>query len=122
MQNAYPGEVYINGEWRPREQAVVSVFDRGFLFGDGIYEVIPAYDNKLFTLAEHLRRMQDGLEAIGIAFDAAALADVARQAVARASFPNGEGCVYLQVTRGVAPRAHRFPPSAAPTVVACTTR
>lgn len=118
MKNAYPSEVYINGTWRPHEQALVSVFDRGFLFGDGIYEVVPVYRNSLFTLAEHLQRMQNGLDEIGISFDASALADVARQAVARAGFPDGEGCVYFQVTRGVAPRAHRFPAAATPTVMA----
>lgn len=118
MKNAYPTEVYINGAWRQSEQAMISVFDRGFLFGDGIYEVVSVYANKLFALTEHLQRMQDGLGEIGISFDAAALADVAREAVARTNLPAGEGCVYLQVTRGVAPRAHRFPSSATPTAMA----
>ncbi len=120
MKNGFPSEVYINDTWRPHQQAMVSVFDRGFLLGDGIYEVISVYDNKLFALAEHLQRMQDGLNETGIAFDAFALADVARQAVARTSLPAGDGCVYLQVTRGVAPRAHRFPAAATPTVIAYT--
>lgn len=118
MRNSFPGEVYINGTWRPHEQAAISVFDRGFLFGDGIYEVISVYDNQLFALTGHLQRMQGGLDEIGIVFDADTLADVARQAVARAVLPAGEGCVYLQVTRGVAPRAHRFPATATPTVIA----
>lgn len=118
MKNAFPNEVYINGEWRPQEQALVSVFDRGFLFGDGIYEVVPVYENKPFTLEAHLQRMQDGLDAIGISFEADALAAVVWQAVEKAGFPAGEGCVYAQVTRGVAPRAHRFPAPAAPTVFA----
>ncbi len=118
MKSTFPKEVYINGTWKPHSEAFVSVFDRGFLFGDGIYEVIPVYDNKPFTLDEHVRRMQEGLTAIGVSFDVSTLAEVVWQAVEKAGFPEGEGCVYLQVTRGVAPRAHRFPSAVEPTVIA----
>lgn len=58
--------VYLNGEYMPMEQAKISPMDRGFLFGDGIYEVVPAYDGKLVGFAPHMERMQDGLDAVEI--------------------------------------------------------
>lgn len=118
MKNSFPAEIYLNGIWTPQNHARVSVFDRGFLFGDGIYEVIPVYGNKAFTQNEHLLRMQEGLEAIGLSFDTSVFAEVILQAISRAKFAGGEGAVYLQVTRGMAPRAHRFPASITPTVIA----
>lgn len=118
MKNTFPHEVHINGSWVPHHQAQVSVFDRGLLFGDGIYEVIPVYANKPFTLDEHLSRMGEGLEAIGIMFDTTELVNVVLQAISRARFQAGEGAVYIQITRGVAPRTHRFPAHSEPTVIA----
>ena len=58
--------VYLNGNYIPMNEARISPMDRGFLFGDGIYEVVPSYDGKLVGLAPHLKRMQDGLDAIQI--------------------------------------------------------
>lgn len=117
MKKSYPKEVYLNGRWQPHDQAFVSVFDRGFLFGDGIYEVVPVYGNKAFTLAEHLDRMALGLRTVGIAYDTEGLASTVNEAIAKAGFPNGEGAVYIQVTRGVAPRSHNFPEDTVPTVL-----
>lgn len=115
MKKTYPNEVFLNGQWLAQEQATVSVFDRGFMLGDGIYEVIPYYQRKLFTLDEHIARLQYGLDQVGIAYDASMLKYPAAVALDRAGYD--EGAVYIQVTRGVAPRTHHFPAGAVPTVL-----
>jgi len=102
--------VYLNGELVPKERAMVSVDDRGFLFGDGIYEVTPAYGGIFFRLARHLDRMRRGLAALEIDFEPSPLADVHRQLlVANGLEDEPISIVYVQITRGVAPRAHAFP-------------
>jgi len=111
----YPDTVWLNGRWLPGAQASVSVFDRGFLFGDGIYEVIPFYNHRLFTFEEHIHRLQQGLNEVGIPFTAATLNEHVLEAVDRAG--SADGIVYIQVTRGRAPRAHRFPATVDPTVL-----
>ena len=58
--------VYLNGKFIPKEKAFISVMDRGFLFGDGVYEVFPVYNNNIIGLKPHLNRLQDGLDAINI--------------------------------------------------------
>lgn len=110
--------VYLNGKFLPADEATVPVNDRGFLFGDGIYEVTPAYGGRLFRWPQHLARMERGLAAIGIEFDAGALKDVKQKLLARNGLDGAEAAyVYVQVTRGVAPRTHHFPdPPAPPTV------
>lgn len=112
--------VYLNGSYVPKAEARVSVEDRGFLLADGIYEVTPAYRGRFLRLEEHLARMARGLAALRIDFDAAALAEVSRRLLAENGLGNAEAAtVYLQVTRGVAPRSHAFPKGAvAPTVYA----
>jgi len=111
----YPDTVWLNRKWLPAAQAAVSVFDRGFLFGDGIYEVIPFYDRRLFTFEAHVRRLQQGLNEVGIPFAAVTLEQHISEAVDRAGF--ADGIVYIQVTRGRAPRTHRFPAAVDPTVL-----
>ena len=109
--------VYLNGEWLPLEQARVPVLDRGFIFGDGVYEVIPVYSRQPFRLQEHLERLQDSL-------DGARLANPHDHAewtglIARMVGANqGEDqSIYLHITRGVAKRDHAFPnPPVQPTV------
>lgn len=109
--------VYLNGEYLPAEQARISPLDRGFLFGDGIYEVIPSYGGRTVALQLHLERMNRGLAAISLENP---LTDeewrhVARELIAR----NGAGNlgVYLHVSRGnEGRRLHRFPAGVAPTV------
>lgn len=102
--------VYLNGEYLPAAEARISVGDRGFLFGDGVYEVTPAYRGRLFRWARHLNRMREGLKTIGIDFDAAALERVNRGLLARNDLEQVPvASVYVQVTRGVAPRTHAFP-------------
>ncbi len=112
---------YLNGEYLPLEQARVPVLDRGFIFGDGVYEVIPAYGGRLFRLPQHLQRLHDSLTAIRIDNP---LTDEQWQTLLetlveknRAGGDNDQS-VYLQVTRGVARRDHGFPKDTRPTVFA----
>jgi D-alanine transaminase len=108
--------VYLNGEFLALEQARVPVMDRGFLFGDGVYEVIPVYDRQPFRLHEHLARLQASLDGIRLAnpHTAAEWERLIGQIVALAEWQD-QG-VYLQVTRGPGPRDHAFPKLPRPTV------
>lgn len=110
--------VYLNGEFLPLEQARVSVLDRGFIFGDGVYEVIPVYSRRPFRLPEHLRRLQRSLEAIRLAnpLPEAEWRRVIEELLARR--PEEDQSVYLQVTRGPAKRDHALPKEPKPTVFA----
>ena len=102
--------VYLNGEFLRADEARISVNDRGFLFGDGVYEVTPAYHGRLFRWAQHLTRMRKGLAALGIDYDAAALEAVKKGLLARNGLDDVPvAYVYVQVTRGIAPRTHAFP-------------
>ncbi|MCY1519402.1 D-alanine aminotransferase [compost metagenome] len=99
------------------DEAKISVLDRGFIFGDGIYEVVPVYQGNAFRMAEHLNRLDRSLAALRIAqpFDRAGWIDLIQQLLARTDMETG--IVYLQVTRGVAKRDHQFPSvPVAPTV------
>ncbi len=112
-----PPTVYLNGEWLPPGEARVSVLDRGFMLGDGVYELIPVYLRKPFRLDEHLARLQRSLDGIRLAnpLSGAQWRDVLEQVVAR--HEADDQSVYLQVTRGAAPRDHAFPAGATPTVL-----
>lgn len=105
-----PGDslVYLNGEFTRADQAKISVLDRGFIFGDGIYEVVPAYRGKAFRMAEHLNRLERSLAAIRIPMpmDRAALTAVIERLIAGAT--TQDCIVYLQITRGVYKRDHAF--------------
>jgi D-alanine transaminase len=108
--------IYLNGEFMPIEDAKISVLDRGFIFGDGVYEVIPAYSRRPFRLAEHLARLQASLDAISLAnpLDDARWSELVGRIVA--GNPWEDQNVYLQITRGVARRDHAFPKGLKPTV------
>jgi D-alanine transaminase len=108
--------IYLNGEWMPIEQAKIPVLDRGFIFGDGVYEVIPSYSGHPFRLREHLVRLQSSLAAVRIdnPHSLERWEALVREIVAKNSWED-QG-VYLQVTRGVAPRDHAFPKGVKPTV------
>jgi D-alanine transaminase len=114
---------YLNGEFLPREKACVPVMDRGFLFGDGVYEVIPVYAGRLFRRPHHLKRLQNSLDAVRIA-NPMTVEDwtaMLEELVARNG--GGDQSLYLQVTRGVAPRRdHAFPDETRPTVFAMSTQ
>jgi D-alanine transaminase len=107
---------YLNGEFLPLDKAQVSVLDRGFIFGDGVYEVIPAYSRRPFRLPEHLVRLQHSLDAIRLAnpMPDAEWTRLIQELIAR--HPPEDQSIYLQVTRGVARRDHAFPKDAKPTV------
>ena len=112
--------VYFNGRFLPKDQVHLSPDDRGFLFGDGVYEVVRSYEGKLFKLGPHLDRLRYGLAELEIeGVDVECLADVCGELVERNSLASGDATVYLQVTRGAAPRTHFFPdPAVPPTVYA----
>lgn len=112
--------VYLNGEFLPLSEARVSVLDRGFLFGDGVYEVIPVYGGVPFRIGEHIRRLHRSLDAIRLVLptSAAELEDI----VLRLIHGDEDQSVYLQVTRGYAPRRdHAFPERVQPTLFAMAT-
>ena len=110
--------VFLNGRFVPLEQATVPVLDRGFIFGDGVYELIPVYSRAPFRMDEHLARLERSLAAVRIANPYAR--DRWRAVIAElvARQPWEDQGVYLQVTRGVAKRDHAFPAGVEPTVFA----
>lgn len=116
-EKKYPSEVYLNGKWLKHDKAFVSVFDRGFMFGDGIYEVTPFYSGKPFLLKEHLKRLQYCLDEIQVKFDAFALEKTMLEAISRAGLNEKDAAVYIQVSRGVAARTHFFPEKIETTVL-----
>ena len=118
--------VYLNGEFLPKDAARVSVDDRGFVFGDGIYEVVRVIEGRIFAWAEHAARMARGLAAVRIRFSASdvdGLEAICLRLLKDNDLNDGEATVYMQVTRGAAPRTHYFPPAGTPpTVYAAASR
>ncbi len=110
--------VYLNGEFLPLSEARISVLDRGFLFADGVYEVMPAYNGRIFRLQEHLQRLENSLGGIymknPLTMDAwkSMLENLVKQNQGQ------HQSLYLQVTRGVSERDHLFPADTAPTIFA----
>ena len=111
-------DVYLNGDFIPAEQAKVSVFDRGFLLGDGVYEVIPVYAGRCFQLEGHLLRLQASLDGVRMQnpHSEQQWTDLIKELIERCG--GGDQSLYLQVTRGVAPRDHIFPENVTPTAFA----
>ena len=108
--------VYLNGKFLPLDEARISVLDRGFIYGDGVYELVPVYHRQPYRLRPHLARLQHSLDGIRLAnphrdqeWEAIIHDLIARQ-------PFDDQGVYWQVTRGAAKRDHAFPPDAVPTV------
>ncbi len=117
MKDLAPNIVYLNGEYLPLSEAKVSVLDRGFLFGDGVYEVIPSYTGNLFRLKDHIARLQTSLERIRLELS------YSLEKWLEILFPlldkGKDQFIYLQITRGVAPkRDHAFPKNPQPTIFA----
>jgi D-alanine transaminase len=112
--------VYVNGAYLPEEEAKVSIFDRGFLFADGVYEVTSVLDGRMLDFPGHLARLARSLGELDMAAPAsdAELEAMHRELIER----NGlrDGMVYMQVTRGAADRDFAFPEDASPTLVAFT--
>jgi D-alanine transaminase len=112
--------VYLNGELLRLGDAKVSVLDRGFIFGDGIYEVVPAYEGRPFFLNHHLDRLQRSLKAIALPVD---MSHEDWEALVQGMLDRagpGNQMVYIQVTRGVAKREHGFPLNTTPTIFSMT--
>jgi D-alanine transaminase len=109
--------IYLNGKFMPVEDAVIPVLDRGFIFGDGVYEVIPVYSRHPFRLQEHLQRLQNSLESIRL--ENPHSEDEWRELTRRVIDLNEteDQSLYLQVTRGAAKRDHAFPEKSVPTVL-----
>ena len=107
---------YLNGEYLPLQECKISVLDRGFIFGDAIYELLPVYAGKPFFLDAHLQRLQRSLAQIEITnpYNESDWEKIINTLIERSGLQ--ELYVYLQVTRGVAPRDHAFPPDTPPTV------
>jgi len=110
--------VYFNGAYVPKDEVRISPDDRGFVFADGIYEVSRSYGGRIFGLDLHLRRLADGLSAIEIGgVDVPGFGAVFREVLERNGMGSANATIYLQVTRGAAPRTHWFPnPLPPPTV------
>jgi len=111
--------VYLNGTFMPIEEARVPVLDRGFIFGDGVYEVIPVYSRRPFRMEEHLNRLQHSLDGIRLPnpHSTAEWRAILNELIAR-NTPEDQ-YLYLHITRGVAKRDHAFPnPPVSPTVFA----
>ncbi len=111
---------YLDGEFLPLNQAKVSVMDRGFLFGDGAYESIPVYGRRMFRFDDHMARFERSLGKLEIEADLDREAWLSRLRKVIAAFPAADQLVYLQVTRGVAPRSHLMPLGLRPTVFVTT--
>ncbi len=111
---------FLNGEYQPLAEARVPVLDRGFIFGDGIYEVVPVYGRRLFRFDEHLARLNRSLAKVRIPSpaDRDEWLQRCRRLVAASAEATGhdDQVVYIQVTRGVAPRDHVMPQGITPTV------
>jgi D-alanine transaminase len=110
--------VYLNGKYLPADQATVSVNDRGFVLADGVYEVTPVYRGRLFLFDRHAGRLQRGLSELRIDADLSRWEDIHRGLLSRNDLEEAEtSLVYMQITRGAAPRTHAFPKDPVPPTV-----
>jgi D-alanine transaminase len=117
--------VYLNGSYVPSEDAQLSALDRGFIFGDGVYEVWRVVNGRLFEAERHRERLERGLRDLRIGppdgADADGLRTIAERLLRENGLLDGHATFYVQVTRGAAPRTHQFPPAGTrPTVFAYT--
>jgi D-alanine transaminase len=115
---------YLNGEYQPLSETKISVLDRGFIFGDGVYEVVPVYQEKLFRFDHHIARLTRSLEKIGMPnpLSREQWLELCRTLVRqyREKYGDLDQVVYIQVTRGVAKRDHAFPKNTPQTIFAMT--
>jgi D-alanine transaminase len=112
--------VYLNGKYIPKEEALIPVDDRGFLFGDGVYELTRAMRGKLLNEEGHWLRLERGMRELRIGgpevLTRESLREISERLLAENGLAEGDAVVYAQLTRGVAPRLHVFPENTAPTV------
>ena len=111
--------IYLNGRYVAAEDAVVSVTDRGFLFGDGVYEVTRGAGGELIDSPRHARRFARSLAALSISIGEDGVAELVKvsRTLLQENGLDGDALVYWQVTRGAAPRTHHFPPPGTPPTV-----
>jgi D-alanine transaminase len=111
--------VYLNGQFLPRNEAKLSVDERGFFFGDGVYEVTRVVRGRLFEWERHARRLARGLRELRIdaGLDLDTIRSLQERLIRENQLTEGQGTVYLQITRGAAPRTHHFPPKGTPATV-----
>jgi len=117
---------YLNGQFLPRSSATISVEDRGFVFGDGVYEVWRVVNGRLFEGERHLARLELGLRELRISL-AQPLSlheaeEIADRLLRESSLATGEATFYVEITRGAAPRSHQFPANTPPTIYATVNR
>lgn len=112
----YPSKVYLNENIEDGQLAKISVFDRGFIFGDGIYEVMVQINGRFFYEEAHIKRLKEGLDKVQIKFDVEALRSEIPQLLKASDLSDSDCMLYIQITRGVAPRKHSFPEGIKPTV------
>lgn len=112
-----PDVAYVNDRICPLQAAVVPVLDRGFLFGDGVYEVMRTYEGRVFEARAHLARLRASLRGLRLRLPVTSvrLLEIVHELLRRARYP--ESRIYIQVTRGMAPRQHAFPRRTAATLV-----
>ena len=117
-----PNIAFLNGRFIPLSRARVSIEDRGFQFGDGVYEVLRVYRGRIFHLEDHLNRLEQSAGAIGLpmVYSRARWKKILTQAHARCGYP--EAKLYIQITRGQAPRDHAFPNRSRPSVIVTARR
>lgn len=112
--------VYLNGAMTPLSEARIPVLDRGFIFGDGVYEVVPVYARKPFRAQQHIARLFRSLREVRITNPHTESEWMSLIGKVMDAHPSDDQLVYIQVTRGVAPRGHAFPANATPTVFIMT--
>lgn len=112
-----PELAYVNGVFGPLGDAKISIEDRGFQFGDGVYEVIVAYNGKPFLLDRHMHRLRESLAGIELPFDFSTfpIERIVEEGLRRSEL--SDAMIYVQITRGAAPRVHLIPSGLIPTVV-----
>jgi D-alanine transaminase len=111
---------YLNGRFLPKAEAMIPIEDRGFVFGDGIYEVVRAIDGRLIAWDAHAQRLANGLDGLRIdraGADSATMRGVCERLVSDNGLVAGEATIYLQVSRGSAVRTHHFPPAGTKTTI-----
>lgn len=117
MNKIYPPKVYLNGDILAPDKAKISVFDRGFLFGDGIYEVMAQIGGDFLYREAHIDRLQEGLQKINIEFDVKRLETEIPRLLQAAELQGRDCLLYIQITRGVAPRKHAYPKQITPSIM-----
>ena len=110
-------DTFLNGEYYKSGEARVSIEDRGFLFGDGIYEVVRIYNGHYFELGQHLARLERSARKtfLTLPYELSRIETICRELLEKSGIANGK--LYMQITRGSAPRTHEFPLEAAPTIL-----